>query len=155
MTLKVLKYNVVNETCKQMYWSLSNEIVALRKAFFGFGIEDSYFLTSESIKGTALPLEGIDNIHSGNSFPLGMFSVGNSISDDILKENLKNSTSLLIDESRDTLDSSTTSQPPDCRLGDTLDVVSQHLPVPLGASLSESLASFASSGHVSESVDDQ
>ena len=95
-----------------------------------------------------MPLESIDHIHSGDSLPLGMFSVGDSIPDDILKENLENSTSLLIDQTRDTLDSSTTRQPSDSRLGDTLDVVSQHLPVTLSASLSQSLSSFATSSHV-------
>ena len=105
-------------------------------------------LTSKSIEGTSLPLEGIDNIHGGDSLPLGVFSVGDSIPDDILEENLENSTGLLVDQTRDTLDSSTTSQPPDGGLGYALDVVSQHLPVTLGASLSQSLSSFASSSHV-------
>ena len=105
-------------------------------------------LTSESVEGTSLPLESIDHIHGGDSLPLGVFSVGDSIPDHILQENLENSTSLLIDEARDTLDSSTTSQPPDGGLGDALDVVSQHLPVPLGTSLSQSLSTFSTSGHV-------
>ena len=95
-----------------------------------------------------MPLEGIDNIHGGDSLPLGVFGVGDSIPDDVLKENLEDSTGLLIDETRDTLDSSTASQTPDGGLGDSLDVVSQHLTVTLGASLSESLASFATSSHV-------
>ena len=105
-------------------------------------------LTSESVEGTSLPLEGIDNIHGGDSLPFSVFSVGDSIPDDILKENLEDSTGLLIDESRDTLDSSTASQPSDGGLGDSLDVVSQHLTVTLGASLSESLSSFTTSSHV-------
>ena len=95
-----------------------------------------------------MPLEGIDDIHGGDSLPLGVFGVGDSIPDDVLKEDLEDSTGLLVDESRDTLDSSTTRQPPDGGLGDALDVVSQHLPVTLGASLAQSLASFATSGHV-------
>jgi hypothetical protein len=95
-----------------------------------------------------LPLESIDNIHGSDSLPLGMFGVGDSISDDILKENLENSTGLFIDEARDTLDSSSASQTPDGRLGDSLDVVSQHLTVTLGSSLSQSLSSFATSCHV-------
>ena len=118
-------------------------------------VEEINNLTSESVEGTSLPLEGIDNIHGSDSLPLGMFSVGDSISDDILKENLQNSTSLLIDQTRDTLDSSTTSQPSDGGLGNTLDVVSQHLPVTLGASLSKSLSSFASSSHVALSMSNQ
>ena len=105
-------------------------------------------LTSESVQGASLPLEGIDNIHSGDGLPLGVFGVGDGIPDDVLKEDLEDSTGLLIDESRDTLDSSTASQPSDGGLGDSLDVVSQHLAVTLGASLSESLSSFTTSSHV-------
>jgi hypothetical protein len=95
-----------------------------------------------------LPLEGIDDIHGGDGLPLGVFGVGDGIPDDVLKEDLEDSTGLLIDESRDTLDSSTASQTPDGGLGDSLDVVSQHFTVTLGASLAESLSSFAASSHV-------
>jgi hypothetical protein len=109
---------------------------------------DCCCLTSKSIKGAALPLESIDNVHSSDSLPLGMFSVGDSISDDILKENLENTTGLFIDESRDTLDSSSAGQTPDGRLGYSLDVVSQHLTMTLSTSLSQPLASFATSSHV-------
>ena len=105
-------------------------------------------LTSESVQGASLPLEGIDHIHGGDGLPLGVFGVGDGIPDDVLEENLENSTGLLVDESRDTLDSTTTRQTPDGGLGDALDVIPQHLPVPLGTSLAESLASFASSSHV-------
>ena len=110
------------------------------------GVEMS--LTSESVQGASLPLEGIDNIHGSDGLPLGVFGVGDGIPDDVLKENLEDSTGLLVDESRDTLDSSTASQPSDGGLGDSLDVVSQHLAVTLGASLSESLSSFTTSSHV-------
>ena len=105
-------------------------------------------LTSESVQGASLPLEGIDHIHGGDGLPLGVLGVGDGVPDDVLKENLEDTTGLLVDEARDTLDSSATRQPPDGGLGDTLDVVSQHLPVTLSASLSQSLSSFATSGHV-------
>ena len=105
-------------------------------------------LTSESIEGTSLPLEGIDNVHGGYGLPLGVLGVGDGIPDDILKEDLEDTTGLLVDESGDTLDSSSPRQPPDGGLGDALDVVSQHLPVTLSASLSKSLSSFATSGHI-------
>ena len=117
--------------------------------------QDSEQLATKAIQGAALPLESVDHVHGGDSLPLGVLRVGDGISDDVLQEDLENSTSLLIDESRDTLDSSTTSQPPDCRLGDTLDVVSQHLPVTLSASLSQSLSTFTTSSHVADvSVND-
>jgi len=48
---------------------------------------------------------------------------------------------------RDTLNSSATGQTPDGGLGDALDVVPQHFPVPLGAALAKTFAAFASSGH--------
>ena len=95
-----------------------------------------------------MTLEGVDDIHSGDSLTASMLGVGDRVTDDVLKEDLEDSTGLLVDESRDTLDSTTTRQTPDGGLGDALDVIPQHLPVPLGTSLAESLASFASSSHV-------
>ena len=108
-------------------------------------------LTAKSVQGASLPLEGIDNVHGGDGLPLGVFGVGDGIPDDVLKEHLEHATGLLVDEARDTLDSTTASQTPDGGLGDALDVVPQHLAVPLGASLSQSLASFAASSHGSYS----
>ena len=84
-------------------------------------------LTSESVEGTALPLEGIDHVHGGDGLPLGVLGVGDGIPDDVLEEHLENSTGLLVDESGDTLESSTTRQPSDGGLDDALDVVSQNV----------------------------
>lgn len=44
---------------------------------------------------------------------------------------------------RNTLDTTTTSQTPDGRLGNTLDVVTENLAVALGTTLSETLAALA------------
>ena len=52
-----------------------------------------------------------------------------------------------LDESRDSFHATSSGQSSDGWLGDALDVVSQDLSVTLGASLSESLASFSSSRH--------
>ena len=128
--------------------SLLNLVALKRAGWVNVDRLSGVSLTSESVEGASLPLESIDNIHGGDSLPLGMFGVGDGIPDDVLKENLEDSTGLLIDETRDTLDSSTASQTSDGGLGDSLDVVSQHLTVTLGASLSESLSSFATSSHV-------
>ena len=65
-----------------------------------------------------------------------MLGVCDGIPDDVLKEDLQDSPGLLIDEAGDTLDASTTSQSADGGLSDALDVVPEHLPVSLGASLS-------------------
>jgi hypothetical protein len=45
--------------------------------------------------------------------------------------------------SRNTLDTTTTSETSDCGLGNTLDVVTKNLAVTLGTTLAETLATFA------------
>ena len=106
------------------------------------------FLTSESIEGTSLPLESVDHVHGGDGLPLGVLGVGDGVPDDVLEKHFEDSTGFLVDQARDTLDSSTTSQPPDGGLGDALDIVAKNLPVTLGASLAESFSSFSTSSHV-------
>ena len=91
-----------------------------------------------------MTFQSVDDIHGGDGLSLGMLGVGDGISDDVLEEDLEDTTGLFVDEARDTLDTTTTCQTADGRLGDTLDVITQHLPVTLGASLSEPLSSFAS-----------
>lgn len=102
-------------------------------------------LTSESVQGTSLPLQSVDDVHGCDGLPLGVLGVGDCISDDVLEEHLQDSSGLLVDEAGDTLHSSTTCETTDGRLGDSLDVITQHLPVPLGASFSQTLSSFAAS----------
>ena len=94
-----------------------------------------------------MTLEGVDDVHGSDSLPLGVLGVGDGISDDVLKEDLEDTTGLFVDEARDTLDTTTTRQTADGRLGDTLDVITQHLPVPLGTSLSKPLSTLASACH--------
>jgi len=77
-----------------------------------------------------------------------MLSVSDSITNDILKEDLQDPPSLLIDESTDTLDTPTTSKTPNCRLGDALNVVPQNLPVTLCSSLAQTLASLTTARHL-------
>jgi hypothetical protein len=76
-----------------------------------------------------------------------MLSVGDRVTDDIFEENLKDATGLLIDESRDALNTATASKTTDGWLGDALDIVAKHLSMTLGASLSETFASFTTAGH--------
>ena len=67
-----------------------------------------------------MPLEGIDNIHGGDSLPLGMLSVGDSVTDDILQEDLEDTPGFLVDESTDPFDAAPSCKSTDCRLGDAL-----------------------------------
>ena len=125
-----------------------NFVVALKRAdCVWFELNKSSNLTAKSVQGTSLALQSVDNIHGGDSLPLGVLGVGDGITDDVLKEDLEDTTGLFVDESRDTLDSSTSRQTTDGGLGDALDVITKYLTVTLGASLAESLPSFATSSH--------
>ena len=105
-------------------------------------------LSSEAVQGLALALEGIDDVERGDGLALGVLSVGDGITDDVLKEDLEDTAGLLVDQTRDTLDTTTASKAADSRLGDTLDVITQDLAMTLRASLSESLSSLSTSRHV-------
>jgi hypothetical protein len=105
------------------------------------------FLTSESVKSSALTLEGIDDVHCGDGLPLGVLGVGDGITDDIFQKDLEDSTGLFVDKARDTLDPTATSETTDSGLGDSLDVVPQDFTMPLCASFPEPLASLSTSSH--------
>ena len=89
---------------------LRNEFVVLKRTFVflvGKAFESS--LTSESVEGTALSLEGIDDIHGGDGLPLGVFGVGDGITDDVFQENLEDTSGFFVDQAGDTLDTTTAS----------------------------------------------
>ena len=60
-------------------------------------------LTSESVQGTSLAFQSVDDVHGGDCLALGVLGVGDCIFDHVLKEDLEDL---------------------DGWLGDTLDVVS-------------------------------
>jgi hypothetical protein len=129
-------------------WILENPVVILlfelQRARWS---NNKNYLTSETVEGLALTLEGVHDVHGRDSLATGMLGVGDRVTDDILEEDLEDTASLLIDETTDTLDTTTTSQTADRGLGNALDVVTKDLAVTLGASLSKSFASFSSSRH--------
>jgi hypothetical protein len=66
----------------------------------------------------------MNNVKGSHSLATSMLGVCDSVSDHVLEENLEHTTGLFVDKTGDTLDTSTTSQSSDGRLGDALDVVS-------------------------------
>ena len=105
-------------------------------------------LAAESVEGATLALERVDDVHGGDGLSLGVLRVGDGVANDVLEEDLEDASGLLVDEARYALDASTSSQTTDGRLRYALDVVAQHLAMTLRASLAQTLASFASSGHL-------
>lgn len=106
-----------------------------------------YNLTTKTIQGPSLPFKRINHIHGGHRLPPGMLSVSHSITNHILKEDLQNTSGFFINQSTDTLHTSSTSQSANCRLRNALNVVSQNLPVTLRSSLSQTLTSFSTTWH--------
>jgi hypothetical protein len=74
-----------------------------------------------------------------------MLRVGHTVTNDILKKDLEHSTGFFVDQSTDTLHTTTTGQTTNGRLGNSLDIVAKNLSVTLGTALAESLSSFSTS----------
>ena len=47
-----------------------------------------HFLTAESVEGTALALQSVDDVHGSDGLSLGVLSVGDGITDNILQKYL-------------------------------------------------------------------
>ena len=105
-------------------------------------------LTAKTIQSTTLAFQSVDDVHGGDGLPLGVFGVSDGVTDDVFKEHLEDTSGLLVDQAGDALDTTSAGQTADGGLGDALDVVSQNLAMSFCASLSQSFASLASSGHV-------
>ena len=105
-------------------------------------------LTAEAVQRAALTLQSVHDVHGRDRLALGVFRVRDSVADDVLEEDLEHAASFLVDQTRNALDTASTSQTTDGGLSDALDVVAQHLPVTLGATLSQTLASLSTSRHV-------
>ena len=55
-------------------------------------------LSAEAVEGLALPLERVDDIHGGDGPSAGVLGVGDRVTDDVLKEDLEDTTGLFVDE---------------------------------------------------------
>ncbi|RHN67542.1 hypothetical protein MtrunA17_Chr3g0103811 [Medicago truncatula] len=75
-------------------------------------------------------------------FLLACSVVCHSITNDILQEDLQDTSGFFIDQTTDSLNTTSSCQSTNSRLGDTLDVITKNLSMPLCTSLSESLTSL-------------
>ena len=118
-----------------MKWvALIRAVVLVEEGLTDYALNER--LASKSVQGATLSLQGVDDVHGCDSLPLGMLGVGDSVSDDVFKEDLEHTAGFLVDESRDTFDTASSRQTADGRLGNTLDVITQNFAVPLGSTLS-------------------
>ena len=104
-------------------------------------------LAAEAVQRTSLTLESVDDVHRRHRLALGVFSVRHSVTDHVLQEHFENATSLLVDQTRDTLHTTSASKTTDGWLRDALDVITKDLAMTLSATLAKTFASFTSSRH--------
>ena len=116
-----------------------------------YGIINSYWVirrsSTETVEGSALSLEGVNDIESSNSLSLGVLGVGNGVLDNVLEEASEDNSGLVIDEGADSLDSTSSSESSNGWLGDTENgVLDGFGSESLGSSLSSDLSEFTSLG---------
>jgi hypothetical protein len=85
-------------------WILENPVCFV--VCFGRNIE---YLSSKTIKGFSLTLQGIHNVHGCHSLSASMLCVRDTVTDHVLQEHFEDTTSFFVDEAGDTLDTPTTS----------------------------------------------
>ena len=101
--------------------------------------------STETVEGSALSLESIDDIEGGDGLSLGVLGVGNGVLDNVLEEASEDNSGLVIDEGADSLDSTSSGESSDGWLGDTEDGVLDGLGgESLGSSLSADLTELSS-----------
>jgi hypothetical protein len=71
------------------------------------------FLTTETVEGSALSLERVHDVEGSHSLSASMLSVGDCVTHDVLEEDLEDTSGLLVDLARDTLNTSSASQSSD------------------------------------------
>ena len=101
----------------------------------------------ETVKCSTLPLECINHIHSSDGLPPRVLSISHGIPNYVLKEVPQNSSDFLIDVTADTLDTASSGETSNGGFGDTLDVLTHNLTVPLCTALTETFTTLSSSGH--------
>ena len=97
-----------------------------------------------------MSLESVDNVEGGDGLSLGVFGVGDGVSDDVLEERSEDDSGLVVDERADSLDSTSSGESSDSGLGDSKDGLLDSLGgVSLGTLFAGDLAEFASLASVS------
>ena len=77
--------------------------------------------SAETVEGSALSLESVDDVESGDGLSLGVFGVDNGVTDNVLEEGSEDSAGLLIDVGRDSLHTTSSCESADSGLGDSED----------------------------------
>jgi energy-coupling factor transporter ATP-binding protein EcfA2 len=89
-------------------------------------------LTAETVQCATLSLKSMDDIKSSDGLPARVLGVGDCLTDEVFKVDFQDASGLLVNEARDTLDTTSACKTSDGWLRYALDVVSEDLSVSLG-----------------------
>merc|ERR1719420_885703 len=103
-------------------------------------------LGSEAVDRLAVALQCVNDVERRHRLALRVLRVRDGVLHRLLEKLLENPTSLLVDETRDALDTTAASQAPDCRLRNSLNVFADDLAMALGSGLA--LATLSLSAHL-------
>jgi len=103
--------------------------------------------STETIKRPSGSLQCIYNIESSDCLSLGVFSIGDRVSDNIFQEDLEDTACFFVNEPRDTLDTTTTSKTTNGRFGYALDVITKDFAMAFGTTFPKTLAAFSTPRH--------
>jgi hypothetical protein len=99
---------------------------------------------AEAVEGSSLSLESVDDVQGGHGLSLGVFAVSDGVSDHGFQEVLENDSRVIVDEGRDSLDTSSAGESADSGLGDALDVsTGLLLGVSFSTNFSDTFSSFS------------
>ena len=101
---------------------------------------------AETVEGSALTLESVDDVESGDGLALGVLGVDNGVADNVLEEAAEDGAGLLVDVGGDALNATSACESADSRLGDAEDGLTEGLATEvhsLGAGLAATETSLA------------
>ncbi|KAH3671031.1 hypothetical protein OGAPHI_000742 [Ogataea philodendri] len=93
-------------------------------------------LTTETVQSSTLSLQSVDNVQRSDGLSLSVLGISNSVSDNVLQEGLEHCSHFFVNQSGDSLDTTSSGESSDSWLSDTLDVISKNLSVSLGTAFS-------------------
>ena len=76
---------------------------------------------TETVKGSSLSFESVNDIKGSDGLPAGVFGVGDGVTDHVLEEASEDGAGLLVDVRADSLDTTSARESADSGLGDSHD----------------------------------
>ena len=84
-------------------------------------VDSGRLSAAEAVEGSALSLESVDDVDGGDGLSLSVLGVGDGVPDDVLEEGSENESGLVVDERADSLDTASSGESSNGRLGDAHD----------------------------------